>query len=579
MPDRTAYARVPAPSRALMTSAVATPSSAPPRPYHAVPIIVLGTDALLAALPATPVQLAHACLRAGFANAVPASWGDELIAAAVLRRLPQFAGGPAIQCSCPIVAHRLLNVGSDLRPAMMGLVPPPVASARYVRSLSGATPVRITYVGGCPGANDEAIDIRMRPDALLALLAERGIVLEDQPRVFESVIPPDRRRYRSQPGGVPTAESLWSDVGARTLVEVDGDDFVSELAQQLLTGKNILIDAAPHLGCVCSGAVAGIPVKEARASVVTLEPPRAAMPIVEEHTPIDLELAVPAAARAPVDVSAAFAYVSPPRGVVPVVSAPAAPRRFSPVRGLAAIPEVKLPRASGPVSQRAVLGATPITRDGEGKPLPRAYVARRRSSPRGIPAIAIADHPLQSPPARPPHALTKSTSDASTGLTAASTPKPSAAPPHAADHAVGEPMITPSMSASSIAAPSVDQPSYSPMSDARPSFSPKSELDSMPPTPTPVPRQSRETLELRSAPVSLGTEMVADTPRAPTRPRPSVTVERDAGSNLTMRRLIVLGIAGVMLCIVMSVITAYIVARVVRSSTPAATTTATPTKP
>src|ERR1700753_2286706 len=120
-----------------MTSAVATYSSDSPRTNQAVPIVILGTDALLAALPATPVQLAHACLRAGFSNAIPASWGDELIAAAVLRRLPQFEGGPAIQCSCPIVAHRLLSVGGDLRPAMLGFVSPPVAVARSVCSLSG----------------------------------------------------------------------------------------------------------------------------------------------------------------------------------------------------------------------------------------------------------------------------------------------------------------------------------------------------------------------------------------------------------------------------------------------------------
>ena len=47
---------------------------------------------------------------------------------------PNFGDGPVIQCSCPIVAHRLLSVGGDLRPVMLALVPPPVALARYIRS-------------------------------------------------------------------------------------------------------------------------------------------------------------------------------------------------------------------------------------------------------------------------------------------------------------------------------------------------------------------------------------------------------------------------------------------------------------
>ena len=100
-----------------MTLAVAAPTPTQQTAPQTVPIVILGTDALLAASPATPVQLAHACLRAGFANVVPASWGDEILAAAVLRRLPNFGAGPVIQCTCPIVAHRLLTVGGDLRPA------------------------------------------------------------------------------------------------------------------------------------------------------------------------------------------------------------------------------------------------------------------------------------------------------------------------------------------------------------------------------------------------------------------------------------------------------------------------------
>jgi hypothetical protein len=356
-----------------------------------VSIVILGTDAVLAASPATPVQLAHACLRAGFANVVPTSWGDELIAAAVLRRLPHYSDGPAIQCSCPIVAHRLLTVGGDLRPVLLPVVSPPVAVARYVRALAQPMRVRITYVGACPGAVDDSIDIRMTPDALLAMLMERDIVIEDQPHVFESVIPPDRRRYRSQPGGVPSAEALWTELGSRTLVEVETDDFITEVAQLLLTGKNVLIDPAIRLGCACSGAVNGV--RHPRSAVVALEPPRSTTPVVDEQAPVDLDLPVPAVSRTPIDVVAvppADPSLMPPGGtdINPgrVGMAPSGPTD-----------DARGHRSGNPIAPRSVLSAFPVARDVDGKSLPRAYVVRRRS-PKSAPE-EIVDSAKTEPPA------------------------------------------------------------------------------------------------------------------------------------------------------------------------------------
>ena len=373
-----------------MTLAATDPSSFQPNLPHTVPIVILGSDALLLASPATPVQLAHACLRAGYANVIPASWGDELIAAATLRRLPQHGNGPAIQCSCPIVAHRLLNVGADLRPALVGLVPPPVALARYVRALSQPTRTRITYVGACPGAIDDAIDIRMMPEALLAMLGERQIALDDQPRVFESVIPPDRRRHWSQPGGLPAAESLWNDLGSRAIIDIESEDLASELAQQLLSGKNVLIDVAPRLGCVCAGAVSGASPRDARARVVAIEPPRSSTPIVEESAPIELDLSLPAAPRAAADVLAIPRQETSPKPV-PAATPASMPvgHRISPVRGSNQVNDPRQSRTASPMNPRPILGALPVARDVDGKSLPRAYVARRRSSPKGIPVMSL----------------------------------------------------------------------------------------------------------------------------------------------------------------------------------------------
>ena len=375
-----------------MTLAAAVPDGSDTIVSPTVPIVILGADALLAAAPATPVQLAHACLRAGFGNVVPASWGDELIAAAVLKRLPRFGERPAIQCSCPIVAHRLLTTGGDLRPVLLPLVSPPVALARYLRALSHPTRMRVTYVGGCPGAVDESIDIRMTPEALMAMLAERQILLEEQPRVFESIIPPDRRRFRSQPGGTPTAEHLWTETGSRSLAEVESDDFVAEIAQLLLIGANVLIDVAPRLGCVCSGAVNGVLPGEARSIIESAEPPRATTPIIDEDPLIELDLPIPAAPRTPVDVSA-VSPATPQNGIAARTGGQFEPR-ISPARGVPSAAEAKAPRPPSSPSARPVSGSLPVSRDADGRRLPRAYVARRKapSSRNGT------AHPADAPP-------------------------------------------------------------------------------------------------------------------------------------------------------------------------------------
>lgn len=277
--------------RALLCMTLAVPGTTPLSLSSRAPsIVVVGADTLLGALPATPVQLAHACLRAGFQHVVPSSWGDELVAGAALRVMQQRPQTPVVQCSCPLVAHRLLSVGTDLRPFLVSLVSPPVALARYLRSLYGAAQLHITYIGRCPGAGDESIDARMVPEDLFELFREQHIVVEDQPDVFDSVIPPDRRRYFSQAGGVPTVDKLWSSGGARTLVEIAGDDLAIELAQLLLADAPVLVDLAPALGCVCGGRSGEHDVASGRALLASLEPPRASTPVVDTNVAVVLEV-------------------------------------------------------------------------------------------------------------------------------------------------------------------------------------------------------------------------------------------------------------------------------------------------
>ncbi len=255
-------------------------------------VVVLGNDALLAALPATPVQLAHACRALGYDMAFPASWGDEVVAGNCLERLDEFGDGPVILCSCPLTRERLEKSGDELAPFVMHTVSPPVAAARYLRALYGERPLRITFAGSCPGAADPAIDARISPAELLLAFQEHGIVAAAQPEYFESVLPPDRRRYASLPGGAPAPERIHEADSGRTLTELNcpDDELALEIAQRLVSSEREVVDLGPHVGCACCGALALGAQSAARSRIAALEPPRAALPVLDPSIRVEVAL-------------------------------------------------------------------------------------------------------------------------------------------------------------------------------------------------------------------------------------------------------------------------------------------------
>jgi hypothetical protein len=342
---------------------------------------------VLAAAPATPVQLAHACLSAGYLAAIPASWGDELIAARAIDRLRD-AEGPLVQCSCPYVSRRLANHGEMLAPMLLSFLPPPVATAHYLRAMYAPARPRITYAGGCPSAAHDSIDVWLSPDEFMNALAERGIIPKEQPTEFDSVLPPDRRRYYSEPGGLPSRSALRNLPMPVEIVELKGRDIVVDLAQQLLSGSRALIDVALPLGCCCSGAAGAENLDSARARVRDLEPPRALAPVVDHAIRLPLEGVPPGS-----DTFAAKEEAPAAPAVVTRV-----PRMSEPISDpVPAAIEAPPRRRSPPGLTRAVLGTMPIARSEAGRQLPRAYVARRRSSPRGFREPLVKAEPPSSP--------------------------------------------------------------------------------------------------------------------------------------------------------------------------------------
>jgi len=333
--------------------------------------LILGTDAVLAARPATAVQLAHACAAIGFDVVVPATWGDEIVARTLADRM-RVASTPVVQCSCPLVARRFADYAGVLDGMVARLVPPPVAAARYVRGAYNDRSLHITYAGDCPITAPESIDERLSCAALFERLAQRGVDIGVQPTEYDSVIPPDRRRHFSEPGGVPSRDVLRRMTGTIDVIELTSGDASAEVAQHLLSGERALLDIAVAVGCRCSGAGDDDAGGDARARVRAQEPPRAASPVVDHDVAVsvdaDMVVAVDhrgevAAERAP----EGFGSIPESNGEAALVLADGAARR-----------------RSSPGSTRAVMGAMPLTRSDAGRQLPRLYVARRRSSPRGL---------------------------------------------------------------------------------------------------------------------------------------------------------------------------------------------------
>jgi hypothetical protein len=257
-------------------------------------LLVVGTDTLIEALPARPIQLANACGDLGFDLVLPLSWGDELVAEAVLQSLEFRGPVPALLCACPLVRQRLLAVGRELADSMVSLVAPPVALARQLRATMGDRIRSLSFVGHCPGAAPPDYDISYEPEELFALFRDRGIVVESQPDFFVDRVPADRSRFVSLPGGCPSPDILWKRCNERALIELEsGVDLSVEIAQHLVSPHSVLVDAGPAVGCACAGVTPSTAGISARIAVTSLEPPRSATPVFTNSAKVALEQELP----------------------------------------------------------------------------------------------------------------------------------------------------------------------------------------------------------------------------------------------------------------------------------------------
>ena len=235
---------------------------------HARPIYVaiLGTDALLAARPVDPVQLTRACQSAGFDFVVPVSWGEEVIATYLGERLASGRPSTVVVSACSMVNRQLAD--TPVEAPVLQTVPPPIATARYLRAALQPRQVHVTYVGACPGAADTEVDVHCLPEVLFTKLVEAGIDASRQPRHLDGQLPPERARYASAPGGLPDCNWLMARAEMRL---VQAAPLTVDVVAQLHRGEPLLVDLSAACRCICA---------RDRIAAARVEPPRSAQPVI-----------------------------------------------------------------------------------------------------------------------------------------------------------------------------------------------------------------------------------------------------------------------------------------------------------
>lgn len=245
-------------------------------------VLILGTEAPAHFYPATPEQVVNACYAAGFPMVSRGVIGDELVAAEYLRLWSQENWGTMIRSSDPAVVAAIGLDYPELIPYLAPVATPPVAEARYLRSLVGQG-LRVVYAGPWPVNGVNGLDAMLTFPELEQLFRIKGVDPLAQPLVF-SRIPMERRRFVSVAGGFPVAWLTPRGTGVPRVHRIRGLDGLEGLARAVA-------DERIDLGFVdllsCDGGL-DHPVAGPRAQLLwrrTLvqnsEPPRSHEPVTD----------------------------------------------------------------------------------------------------------------------------------------------------------------------------------------------------------------------------------------------------------------------------------------------------------
>jgi diguanylate cyclase (GGDEF)-like protein len=166
-------------------------------------ILILGTESAAHFYPQQPEQVVNACYAAGFRVVSRGVIGDELVASEYLRLWRNNHYGTLIRSTDPVVVEAIRSSYPELMPYLAPVATPPVAEARYLRSLYGDQ-IKVVYAGLAASHGAPELDAWVTFADLVELLRLRGVTAAAQPTVYAR-LPQERRRHLSAAGGMPLA--------------------------------------------------------------------------------------------------------------------------------------------------------------------------------------------------------------------------------------------------------------------------------------------------------------------------------------------------------------------------------------
>jgi diguanylate cyclase (GGDEF)-like protein len=272
-------------------------------------LLILTVEAAAHFYPNTPEQVINACYQAGFRAVHHGVLGDELVAGEYVKLWTDPDWGTLIRSTCPVIVETIRHDYPELVPYLAPVKTPTAAEAEYLKRVYGRD-APVVYAGVCLTDGVEDVDAAITFEELERLLAGRGVVVSEQPSVFER-IPEERRRHLSTAGGMPLRVLQEEHQASRRFRKLRGMAGLGALARAAVDEVDLgFVDILPCEGCLDHPLLG--PREELywrRRVVVEAEPKRSALPVLDENHGVEVGRGFPFARNGKQPAAAALEEV------------------------------------------------------------------------------------------------------------------------------------------------------------------------------------------------------------------------------------------------------------------------------